>query len=161
MDEKVMKKLDEILDKEVPFEDERADISEIEAVEKRYGVNIPDVLKEFLMTNIYEYVADDWWFPVIEECPAIDGSGLCFIDNLYSSRGFVDRVGEFVEMWCDDVLPFADVPGGDYACIGVKADNFGKIYLLVHDDGIKELPLYLAAESFNDFILSFRYVPED
>ncbi len=161
MNEKVIKKLDEILDKEEPFEDESADILEIEAVEKRYGVNIPDVLKEFLTTNIYEYVADDWWFPVIEDCPVLDDSRLCFLDNLYSLRGFADRVGDFVEMWCDDVMPFADVPGGDYACIGVKADNFGKIYLLAHDDENKELPLYLVADSFDDFILSFRYVPED
>lgn len=161
MTKEVMEKLDEILDKEELFEDEKADISEIEAVEKKYNVKIPDVLKEFLMTNIYEYAADDWWFTVIEDCPGIDDNKLCFMDNFYSSQGFIDHADSFVELWCDDVLPFADIPGGDYACIGVKEENFGKIYMLVHDDDMKEMPLYLVAESFNDFILSFRYVPED
>ena len=157
MDSRIISKIDEIFNKEFPFEDESSDEYDFEKLENNNNIIIPAIYKEFLLMNKYEYTKDDYFFPTIEKSSSTPADGLEFIDNFYSLASFFENSDEFMDLWCDYVLPIGEV-AGDFVCIGVKEHNLEKIYMLNHDDEEREDGLYLIADSFSDFIMSFRLV---
>ena len=157
MNEIMIKKLDEIFDKEFSYENEGADKCDLQNLEKKYNIIVPEIYKEFVLVNKYEYIKDDYFFEVIEKSAKTPPDGLEFIDSFYSLQEFLDNADEFIDLWCDYVLPIGEV-AGDYVCIGVKEHNLGKIFMLNHDDEERKDGLYLISNSFCDFIMSFKFV---
>lgn len=161
MDNKICEKLSEILEDGEGFVKEEPGISpeELENIEKKYKITIPEVYKEFILNNKCRYIKDDYYFPMRERSVFLPENGYDFIDWFIDGESFDEELESFYYNWPDDVIPIGmSGGGGDYVCIGCKGDKFGKIYMLYHEDEEREDGLYLAADSFEEFILSFRYI---
>jgi len=156
MNSEVEKKLNEILDKKYNNGTSRLSIEIIEDFEKRLNIHLPNEYKEFLTLYYSCYIKEDYYFSMIEKSKITSSNGMKALDYFYNSE-FVNNAGNFISIWGNEVLPIGE-SSGDYICIGVQKNNFGKIFVLYHEDEERENGLYLAADSFYQFILSFKYI---
>lgn len=159
MDRIVKNKINKILDKEENNGKEKLSSKQLGDFEKKYNISLPREYKEFLTTFYSCYVNDDYYFPMIEKSIHTADDGMETIDYFYNLQ-FESGANDFINNYGNRVLPIGE-SSGDYICIGVQEDNFGKIFCLYHEDEMREDGLYLIANSFNEFILSFKYVESD
>lgn len=159
MDKIIKKKLNEILDKDCNNSKKKLSINDLEKFEKKYGILVPEEYKEFLTSYYSCYVNDDYYYPMIEKSKLTPEDGMEVIDYFYNLE-FISNVDNFIAIWGDRVLPIG-CAAGDFICIGIQKENFNKIYHLYHEDEDRTNGLYLAANSFNEFILSFKYIESD
>lgn len=158
MDKKLIQKLNEILDKSEKRGRKKISSLKMRRFEKEMNTDIADDYKEFLYNYSSCYLKDDYFFPMKEISELTDENGLETMDFFYNTE-FIDDSDDFIGLWGDKVLPIGE-SSGDYICIGIREENKGKIYMLYHEDEKREDGLYLIADSFSDFILSFRYIEQ-
>ena len=156
MDKLVKKKLNEILDKDCNNGKGKLTQKQLSEFEKRYDVSLPEDYKDFLISFYSCYVNDDYFFPMIERSKLTPDDNMETIYYFYNLE-FETKAKEYVNIYGINTLPIGE-SAGDYICIGVQPNNKGKIYLLYHEDCEREDGLFLIANSFKEFILSFRYV---
>lgn len=154
MDILIENKLNTILMKEISDDRTILTLNEIEDFENEHGIKVPDDYKEFLSKYYSCYVRDEFSFPMIEKSSITNDDGLEKIMFFYNKE-FITMADRFSEIWGNKVLPIGEGLGGDYICIGIHASNFGKIFVLYHEDDERQDCLYLASNSFNNYILSF------
>lgn len=146
-------KLTEIVATDLIDDDSTVTFEELEQFEQEKNIKIPKEYKEFLTQQCAFYVVDNYGFPMIETSELTSDDGYEKIDMFYN-REFLSESDDFIKIWGDKVLPIGGNMGGDYVCIGVSEENFGKIFFLYHDDDEREDGLYLIANTFEEFILS-------
>lgn len=56
------------------------------------------------------------------------------------------------------MLPIARTPSGDVVCIGIGADNHGKVYFWSHDAPVREKATWLLAQDLDAFLATFHQV---
>lgn len=157
MNELLKNKLNEIVATDLIEDDSTLTFEELSQFEAEKGIIIPDVYKEFLTQQCSFYVIDDYGFPMIESSDMTSDDGCEKLDMFYN-REFITGSDAFIRNWGSKVLPIGENMGGDYVCIGVNEDCFGKIYFLYHEDEEREDCLYLIANSFEEFILSIKNI---
>ncbi len=146
-------KINEIADADSIEDDSTVTLAELTQFEQEKGIRIPDAYKDFLTQQCAFYVVDDYGFPMLETSDMTSDDG-CEKIELFYNREFITGSDAFIRNWGKKVLPIGENMGGDYVCIGVSGERFGKIYFLYHEDEEREDGLYLIANSFEDFILS-------
>lgn len=152
MNKKVRQKLNEILDMKTIIDSKRLSEIEIADFESAYEIQLPEEYKDFLMNFPEVYVNDDYKFPMIEKSNLTPENGFENIDFLYVGN-FISNAEQFIKEYGINLLPIGET-AGDTICIGVQGNTNGKIYFIYHEGEDKDE--YLAANSFNEFILSFE-----
>ncbi len=150
----IRKKLDEIAAAELTEDFSTLTAGELDAFEAERGIRIPAEYREFLTEQCAFYVADDFGYPMREVSEMTSDDGNEKLEYFYN-REFVSGSDAFARVWGENVLPIGENMGGDYVCIGIRGDHYGKIYFLYHEDEERADGLYLIADSFEEFILSF------
>lgn len=154
MNKKVKQKLNEILDMETVIDGKKLSETEIADFESAHGIKLSKEYKDFLMNYTEVYINDDYKFPMIEKSDLTPESGFENIDFLYVGN-FIQNAEKFIKEYGKKLLPIGET-AGDTLCIGVRGDMSGKIYFIYHEDEDENKDEYLAANSFNEFILSFE-----
>lgn len=154
MNKKVERKLNEILDMKTVIDSQKMSETEIADFESAHGIKLSGEYKDFLMNFTEVYINDDYKFPMIEKSDLTPESGFENIDFLYVGN-FIQNAEKFIKEYGGDMLPIGET-AGDTLCIGVRGDMTGKIYFIYHEDENEDKDEYLAANSFNEFILSFE-----
>lgn len=152
MNKKVRQKLNEILDMKTVIDDKRLYETEISDFESAHGIQLPKEYKDFLMNFPEVYVNDDYKFPMVEKSDLTSESGFENIDFLYVGN-FISNAEKFIKEYGTKLLPIGET-AGDTICMGIQGNMNGKIYFIYHEDENKDE--YLAANSFNEFILGFE-----
>ena len=155
MDKSVKDKLDSILNLDVNNGTEKLTSEQLDRFESQYGVTVPDEYREFLINYYSCYVREDLYHTMLERSSLTPKDGMEQVDYFYNTE-FIKGAEIFISAYGKKVLPIGRT-GGDYICIGVQKDDLNKIYHLYHEDREREDGLYLAADSFNGFILGFEY----
>lgn len=156
MNASIKQKLELILDKNCHNGKMKLTMEQIERFEQEYNVLLPAGYKSFLKNYYSCYVNDYYYFPMIEKSVLTQANGMEMIDYFYNLE-FISEVDNFISLYGKTVLPIGR-SAGDYICIGVSENNVGNIFFLYHEDVEREDGLYLVADSFEDFILSFQHI---
>ena len=159
MVESVRSKLNEILNMNVNNGKQKLTEKELSDFEQKHGITLPDDYKSFLTSFYSCYIKEGYYYPMTERSTLTPENGMEMIDYFYNTE-FISGADNFISLWGSKVLPIGRVTG-DYICIDVREDNFGKIYHLYHESEQSDEALCLAADSFSDFILSFKKVNDD
>jgi cell wall assembly regulator SMI1 len=141
--------------------------TDIENVEVELKVKLPKDLKMFLLKyngghpskdgypliEIFDFNRYGWGNSTVSDC------GISWFYAIYDGEynNFVkENLHKLDRGIADDLVIIGCSPGGDEICIGVKQDNFGKIYYWGHDweRGEGCLSFVLVANNFIDFINS-------
>ncbi len=149
-------KLELILDKKSHNGKTMLTMEQIKRFEREYDVLLSEEYKEFLITYYSCYVNDYYYFPMLERSSLTQENGMEMISYFFNKE-FVSEADNFIALYGKVVLPIG-CSAGDYICIGVTPENKGKIYFLYHEDEEREDGLYLVADSFEAFILSFQHI---
>lgn len=165
MNIKVKKKLIEIIDINVSSKKKSITGKEIEMLENKYGFILPKDYKDFLCEYGGSFIKDDYLFKPIELTPMTPRDGYDSMGYFYGDD--VDdidtKIGDFHYNFKEKVIPIAGAHGGDLICLGIKGELRGQVFNWYHeneiDDDVNDLrkTLFLVAENFNDFIMSFEY----
>ncbi|MEX2114857.1 MAG: SMI1/KNR4 family protein [Pirellulales bacterium] len=147
--------------------------AEVRTLEADLGVTLPQDYVEFLLQYNAAYMQHPVEFRVREQGPFVEGG------TFDRCLGIVKEWPECESGWnidtnveaLDQRIPAGLVPiadsGTDPICIGVTADNYGKIYLWDSVDEGADDNTYLVADSFTEFLgcltpgdESYTYVEE-
>ena len=156
MIERISSKLEEILNMDVNNGKQILTEKELSAFERKYGLSLPDEYKAFLTSFYSCYVREGYYYPMKERSSLTPENGMEVIDYFYNTE-FISDVDNFISLWGNSVLPIGRA-AGDYICIGVQEKNYGKIYYLYHEGLNENETVCLIANSFNEFILSFKKI---
>lgn len=163
MNESVVKKMNEIMDKDISAKNDVLSENDIIRLEQTYEIRIPFEYKEFLKEYGGCYVKDDFMYMLKEASPVTPEDGFDSIGYFYGSRNenIFDVIKANINTLGKELLPIADADGGDLICMGTEGVYKGKIYYWYHEGAFeneedKRGKIYLIAESFDEFILNFR-----
>lgn len=156
MDKIIKDKLNEILDKQCVNNRSKVSKKSIALFEKQFQISLPEYYKEFLEKYYSHYIKDDYYFPIIEKSKLSCSNGMEMMDYFLNDE-LIPIATNFIDLWGDSVVPIG-CAAGDYICLGVSEDNYGKIYFFYHEDEDRSDKLYLIANSFYEFVLSFKYI---
>lgn len=168
MNEAVKQKLNEILDEEIVNDSKVLSEKQIHGFEKKYNIKIPQEYRDYINNYCEVYIKDPYKFPMIEVSPITRENGYETINFLYSSN-FIRYAEEYLTNENLQIAPISKkqmVPigeeFGDLLCIGIEGSKYGKIYYIYHEDEYKiDDNYYLVANSFNEFILSFKKIEDE
>lgn len=152
--------------------------NEIIKIENKYGFEFPQDYREFLLKFGNSSFESNSYFHSIERTPYATEDNLDSINVFYGLDNDDNDLAEQVEIYLDRIpkaiIPIAEAEGGNIICIGVKDEINGKIFYWDHENEYKaKLMLgmkltvdineywenvYIVAESFWDFIMSFKVV---
>lgn len=126
--------------------------SELDALELRLGVSLPQQYREFLLAqnggrpDLPDFDVPNWGESIAN---TFYGVG---IGGSYDVEEAIDALDDVIPI--DRVIPIGDDPGGNQICIGIRGEYFGKIYFWVHDemDEDEVRPLIEIAPSFEAFV---------
>lgn len=80
------------------------------------------------------------------------------IDSIYGLNNDENKINDKIKFYKDilpvDLIPIADLPGGDLICIGMKGDKQNKIYIWFHEMNGENV--FLVSNSFGNFIKNFK-----
>ncbi|MBE6849032.1 MAG: SMI1/KNR4 family protein [Ruminococcus sp.] len=158
MNKETFSKLSEILDLELADDEERLSAVQLLLFQLMHGVIVPKAYRDYMKKFSSCYVKEDYYFPMKEKSLLTPDDGMEFMDMFYNVE-LAEVAQDFFEEWGKQVLPIGECSGGDYICIGLKGKRKGKIYLLYHEDEQREDGLYLAADSFDEFVKSLCHIP--
>lgn len=131
-------------------------------IEKKYHLFFSEEYKEFLLKYGGKYIEDDYLYVPIEKSPVTAKDGYDMM-SYFLGDDIEESIKHSYEIFKDNVFPIAEAPGGDFICMGSKGEYTGKIYYWWHENERDDDPdniratLFLIANSFRDFILSFEY----
>ena len=161
LDKELINKLDVILEKD-NYNYSVLTKEEIKKIEEKYKIQLPQDYVNFILTYQDKTIKDDYAFFPLERAPITGKDGNNMIS--YFFKGELEKeIKDMYEIFRDNVIPIAGVLNGDLICIGVKGEYKEKIYYWWHENEIDDDPdniratLFLIANSFRDFILSFEY----
>lgn len=160
MNKGTISKLNEILDLELADDEERLSAVQLLIFQLTHGVIVPKVYRDYMKRFSSCYVKEDHYFPLKERSLLTPDDGMETMDLFYNEE-LAEIAHDYFEEWGKQVLPIGECSGGDYICIGLKGKKKGRIYLLYHEDEQREDGLYLVADSFDEFVRSFRYIPQE
>ena len=152
----VKSKLEEILNMDVNNGKQILTEKELSVFEGKYGLSLPDDYKAFLTSFYSCYVREGYYYPMKERSSLTPENGMEVIDYFYNTE-FISNVDNFISLWGNSVLPIGRA-AGDYICIGVQEKNYSKIYHLYHEALNENETICLIADSFDEFILSFKKI---
>ncbi|MBA2939567.1 SMI1/KNR4 family protein [Paenibacillus sp. CGMCC 1.16610] len=138
--------------------------------EQKYGFHLPQDYKKFLLTYGRINYNHQISYSQITNIPKHDERGrmgyFYYLQN--DKHDLISNIECYLGRMPESMIPFADITGGDQLCIGVTEDVWGKIYFWDHDqehfDPTEEElwnNVYLVANSFSEFILSFQIVVDE
>lgn len=139
------------------------------SIEQKYGFRLPQDYKKFLLTygriNYNHRIS----YSLINNIPKHNERGeLGYFYSPLNNNDLISNIECYLGRMPEKMIPFADITGGDQLCIGVTEDVWGKIYFWDHDQehfdpSEEELwnNVYLVANSFSEFILSFQTVEDE
>ncbi len=116
----------EIIESYTPLNDK-----DIERIEKRLKVKLPNEYREFLLKS-------NGGKPVPDTVKH-DGEYFDYVSYFYGARfnTYADdlfrNVEEYSEYILPHYLPIADSPGGDVYCLSLKPEDYGSIYYWDHE----------------------------
>ncbi|WP_040214222.1 SMI1/KNR4 family protein [Clostridium polynesiense] len=162
---KIERKLKEILDNTLNTEKKEHSEDEIIKIEKKYNITLPVEYKLFVLKYGNSYTKDNIYYTAIEKSPWTPEDGFDSLGFFYGLENDRKDLRKMIEAYLgripDNLIPIADCDGGNELCIGVMGHSKGKVYFWNHENQnilkkghIKNL--YLVAESFTDFIMSFE-----
>ena len=156
-----MNKLEMQINKIIDFDIEKKNsfdsMEEIEKIEQKFSIVLPEEYKDFLFKYAGCYIKDDYFYKPIEINPMSSPNG-------YSSTGYfygndiVSAINTYFESELESrLVPICEADGGDLICIDISEKYYGSIYYWPHDtNGVLDDSLFLVQKSFEDFILSFE-----
>lgn len=156
MDKIIKDKLNEILDGLCVNNKSKLSKKSIALFEERFQISLPECYKEFLGKYYSCYIKENYYFPIIEKSKLSCSNGMEMMDYFFNDE-LITIATSFIDLWGRAVIPIG-CAAGDYICLSVSNDDYGKIYFYYHEDEDRSDKLYLIANSFNEFVLSFKYI---
>ncbi|CAN7745532.1 SMI1/KNR4 family protein [Paenibacillus sp. LjRoot56] len=138
--------------------------------EQKYGFRLPQDYKKFLLTYGEMNYNHQISYSLITNIPKHNERGrMGYFYNLQNGNNdLISNIESYLGRMPESMIPFADISGGDQLCIGVTENVSGKIYFWDHDQehfdpSEEELwnNVYLVANTFSEFILSFQIVEDE
>ena len=160
-----MEKMRAIMDTETEMipNCEFSSLEEVKNFERENDVTLPEDYAQFLFECGGRFTAEYFYYKPIHRTPRSTEMGYGFVNYFYGTD-IVQNDDSSFDMFKEDfdsnLLPIAEVGGGDLICIGVQGEYFGKVYCWIHDIWITEHTIdsvFLVANSFSEFIDSFEY----
>ncbi|MBA2937246.1 SMI1/KNR4 family protein [Paenibacillus sp. CGMCC 1.16610] len=140
------------------------------SLEQKYDFHLPQDYKEFLLTYGRINYNHEISYSKLANIPKhVERGRMGYFYNLQNDNNdLITNIECYLGRMPESMIPFAEVTGGDQLCIGVTDDVRGTIYFWDHDQehfAPSEVELwnnvYLIANSFSEFILSFQIVEEE
>jgi SMI1-KNR4 cell-wall len=144
-----------------PFTDTSSDISYVEKLASK-GYLLPDDYREFLLHCPLTGVFDRQIVFSGKEKSPWAADGLEVLETLYGKcsipqNDLLKVHDQFVDQLPLNFLAIGEVTGANLVCLSLRKDSFGKVYVWDHEHSASEpAGLYLAADSFTEFVNSLR-----
>ncbi|MEI3612819.1 SMI1/KNR4 family protein [Pseudogracilibacillus sp. SO30301A] len=156
--EQFKKKLETIIDFDVKEIIKSWDEDHINNLEIKYEIKLPRDYSFYLQHYGNDYIREDYCFIPSKDLSNNIKQVQFEIDSIYGlyndENNIEDKINFYKDLLPDDLIPIADLPGGDLVCIGTKDDKQNKIYFWFHEmDGEN---IYLVSDSFENFIMNFK-----
>lgn len=137
-------------------------------LEEEYSVRLPSLYRFFLVNYGSLNFSCDITYNSVEQHPSMgDRSIVNFYELQENANGIKESIDCYLGRLPENLIPIAECPGGDQLCIGIR-DVEDKVYFWNHDQemmfpSIDELwnNIYLVADSFLDFIVSFKIIEHE
>ena len=143
----------------------------IEDFEKKYQIELQPDYRQFVSRYCPAVFKKPAFYSPLEKSPKTPEDALEEITVFYGLSADENNLIRIKEAYAnrmpDFLIPIADTPDGDQVCLCVKGDCKDNVYLWDHDCESKspnDEPyenLYLIANTFSDFIQSFRVVEHE
>ncbi len=154
------KKLEAIIDFDIKEINEIWNEDHIKKIEEKFKIKLPRDYSFYLQHYGNDYIREDYCF-----IPSIDLSNKIKqtkfeVDSIYGLYNDENNIGDKINFHKDllpsDLIPIADLPGGDLVCMGTKDDKQNKIYIWFHEMAGENV--YLVSNSFESFIMNFKSI---
>ncbi|GIN66296.1 hypothetical protein J41TS2_17170 [Bacillus sonorensis] len=142
------------------FAEKKHTEGEIEELEKKYRVKLPNDYKQFLLKYGASMICDDGVFYKSLEQDTWSEDEFQVVEFFYGLEetdldlDIQDKINTYAERFPEGIIPIASSPFGNEICLQTKSDGFGKIYFWDHEYRSSEGDFFLIANSFADFIKS-------
>ena len=158
--EQFIKKLETIIDFDIKEINNSWNEDHIKNLERKYNIKLPQDYSIYLQHYGNDYIQEDYHFILPEGLSNKIKLTQFKIDSfygLYKDENYIeDKINFYKDLLPADLLPIADLPGGDLVCIGIKGDTQNKIYIWFHEmDGEN---ICLVSASFKSFIMNFKRI---
>jgi len=158
--EQFKKKLETIIDFDVKEINNSWNEDHIKNLERKYNIKFPQDYSFYLQHYGNDYIKEDYHFIPPEGLSNKIKLTQFEIDSFYGlyndENNIEDKINFYKDLLPADLIPIADLPGGDLVCIGIKDDTQNKIYIWFHDmDGEN---IFLVSDSFKSFIMNFKRI---
>ncbi|WP_106495645.1 SMI1/KNR4 family protein [Lentibacillus sp. Marseille-P4043] len=158
--EQFKKKLETIIDFDVKEINNSWNEDHIKNLEGKYNIKLPQDYSFYLQHYGNDYIKEDFYFIPSEGLSNKIKLTQFEIDSFYGlyndENNIDDKINFYKDLLPADLIPIADLPGGDLVCIGIKDDIQNKIYIWFHEmDGEN---IYLVSDSFESFIMNFKRI---
>ncbi|MCY8002451.1 MULTISPECIES: SMI1/KNR4 family protein [Bacillus] len=133
---------------------------EIEEIEKKYKIKLPDDYKQFLLKYGASMICDDDVFYKSLEQDTWSEDEFQVVEFFYGLEeteldlDIQDKIDTYSERFPEGIIPIASSPFGNEICLQAKGDDIGKIYFWDHEYRNSEGDFFLVANTFTDFIKS-------
>lgn len=163
MDKSLMEKINEIFD----MEDMKKNVlteTKLQSFEEELGIKLPQDYREYILKYPSLSVNDDYKVKMKELSKFTPDDGYGYVDYLYGAElittgrkrmKFIEEEDE-----SNSFLPIGEM-AGDMILIGVRGNEYGKVYHYYHESDEKYVPAFLIADSFEEFINAFELRPDN
>ncbi|MEH6949676.1 SMI1/KNR4 family protein [Bacillus sp. JJ634] len=157
---KLKVKLDEIIDFDLKEVETIWDEGEVKTLEEKHNLEFPNDYDFYLKHYGNDYIREDFRFIPSIELPKTIKQTQFEIDSIYGlnndENNLDDKIISYKDILPGDLIPIADLPGGDLICIGKQGDNYNKVYIWFHEmDGDN---VFLVSDSFEGFIYNIKRI---
>lgn len=157
---RINKKLKEIIDFDTIEIEQTWTDEDIKKIEEKYTIKLPDDYKYYLRHYGNDYIKEEYRFTPPTELSEKNNQSQLEVDSIYGLNDDENKIDDKIDFYKDmlpvDLIPIADLPGGDLICIGTKGDKQNKIYLWFHE--MNGQNLFRLADSFESFVGGFQKI---
>jgi hypothetical protein len=135
--------------------------SVIEQLESKFQIQLPSEYFDFLEKHNGGFIQ-----PCRFEINSRQGKstidifyGIMDIGSSYEHLDLENNFSKKILLMPEEIYPIGNDPGGNYICLCMKGDNYGKVYFFDHEEPNEEANgsfnwdnLYHIADSFNAFL---------
>lgn len=158
--EQFKRKLETIIDFNVKKINTHWNEDHIKNLERKYAIKISEDYSFCLKHFGNDYIKENYRFIPPENLSTKMKLTHYEIDSFYGlhndENNFEDKINFYKDVLPTDLIPIADLPGGDLVCIGITSDTQNKIYIWFHD--LEGQNLFLVSDSFKSFIMNFKRI---